>query len=312
MSVPALKEELNRLFTKYKSLQERKEALKTNFFNKGFENNSKTMNFFINTFGYIRDYDNKEDLHSSCIIDRILTDNDVDTISKYKKNGVLRTGVKQLKEPCGLENKNVRDTDTGRIGFVASDGTLQIYPEDKEPPNTTFDNCPTHTPRNNVNFDDFASKTDLSTQTPCKIILESGLFGEMNRVYNSIKRVMNTLKREMKKQPVTSSLPMDTSDVSLNDKIEEIKEIHKEFKETQADIVSLEGVESIEDIMRTFSFYRIFLWIFLALLGFSFVYSISKNGGKMSITSSIIIGVIICTVIYMNTHIIQKLFQNIY
>lgn len=311
MSISALKKELEQLLLEYKTLQERKESLKSNYFNKGFENDSKTMQFFINAFGYTRDYDNKDDLHTSCIIDRILTTDDVNTISSYKRNGVLRGGVKQFKEPCGLENKNVRDTDTGRIGFVASDGTLQIYPEDMEPPNTTIDNCPNYKARINVNFNDFAITNDLSTKNPCKATLESGLVVEMNRVHNNINLVFDTLKREMKKQPVTSSESMDTSDISLNDKIKEVKELYKEFKETQSDIDSLEGVESVADTMRIFSFHRIFLWIFIAMLGFSFVYSIQRNGGKMSIKSTIIIGVIICMVFYMNKHIIEKLFQNI-
>ena len=311
MSVPALKNKLDELLVEYKTLQERNNILKKSYLNKGFENNSKTMQFFINTFGYTRDFDNKNDLHSSCIIDRILTTDDVDNVTNFKRKGVLRVGIKQLREPCGLENKNVRDTDTGSIGFVASDGTLQIYPDGTDVTKTTFDNCPTHEPNIDVKFSDFATKNDLTKENPCKVTLENPLLVEMNRVYNSIKQTFEMLKREMKNQPVTSSIPTNTSDESLKIKIDEFKKMNKEFKETQSDVTTLDSVESVADTMRIFSFYRIFLWAFLALLGFSLVYSISKNGGKMSITSSMIIGAIICTIIYMNMYIIKKLFQNI-
>ena len=312
MSVPALKTKLDELLVEYKTLQERNNILKKSYFNKGFENDSKTTQFFINTFGYTRDFENKDELHSSCIIDRILTADDVDTVASYKRNGVLRAGVKQFKEPCGLENKNVRDTgDTSRIGFVASDGTLQIYPDGSDVTKTTFDNCPTHEPTIYVDFNNFATNNELSEQNPCKITLENPLLVEMNRVYNNIKQTFEALKREMKNQPMTNS-SSSISNASMRSKIDEFKEMNKEFKQTQSDIATLDGVESVADTMRIFSFYRIFLWAFLALLGFSLVYSIYKNGGKMSITSSIIIGTIICTVIYMNMYIIKKLFQNIY
>lgn len=311
MSVPALKQNLDELLVEYKTLQERNNILKKSYLNKGFENNSKTMQFFINTFGYTRDFDNKNDLHSSCIIDRILTTDDVDNVTNFRRNEVLRVGVKQFKEPCGLENKNVRDTDTGSIGFVASDGTLQIYPDGTDVTKTTFDNCPTHEPKMDVKFSDFATINTLSKENPCNVTLENPLLVEMNRVYNRIKQTFEALKREMKNQPITSSIPTNISDESLKIKIDEFKEMNKKFKDIQSDVKTLDSVESVADTMRIFSFYRIFLWTFLALLGFSLVYSISKNGGKMSITSSMIIGAIICTLIYMNMYIIKKLFQNI-
>ena len=293
--------EFERLLSEYNNLHNRSNNLNTNYLNKGFgdKENTNTLKFFINAFGYIRESDRN---NSTCMIDRILTDDDDTNIRNLEKDGFLRRGVKLLNEPCGLENKNVRDSD-GRIGFVAPDGTLQIFPSDiKDSEISNYTNCPSSDPTDiRTKFEDtFGKRENITSDKGCKAITENTLVTTMK---SKISEILQHLK--------DSSKP-DVSDISLSNTIKDFKKAHEELGDVHEDVQSLKGIEDVSDIMRKFSFYRIFLWIFIALLGFSFVYSVSKNGGKMSIKSTILISIIIFTMFYMNKHIIKKLFQNLY
>lgn len=292
--------ELERLLSEYNKLHNQRNNLNTNYLNKGFgdEENKTTLKFFINAFGYIREVDENSDLHDTCIINSVLSDKDSSTINTFKNNEFLRKGVKILNEPCGLENKNVRDSD-GRTGFVAPDGTLQIYPNSNV---GDYTNCPTSDPEDiKTKFEDtFKERENITSAKGCITITENTL---ITKIRSKISEILQHLEN--------SSKP-DVSDISLGNTINDFKQAHKELGDIDEDVQSLKGIEDVSDIMRKFSFYRIFLWIFIALLGFSFVYSVSKNGGKMSIKSTILISIIIFTMFYMNKHIIKKLFQNLY
>lgn len=291
---------------------------------KYFQNNDNkgTLDFMINSLGYYQDIEDVDTLHASCfdsskINQHVKSDpstyqEDYDTLSEMKEAGLLGNGIKRISEPCGLENKNIRNTETGRIGFVAPDGTLQIYPENTTPDKIA--NCPNSAPIDisNADFEAFPSKINLSEQQPCKTVRQNRIHERLKEIEQRIKNTFKILKEEIdaeikaKKERGEGEVTTPV-DQQLVDRISELSEVNNALKLSNQDVQSLEGIETVADIMRIFSFYRIFMWFILVLIGLSIVYSIYRNGGKMSFLSAFFFGSLIATWVYFNLNMILRI-----
>ena len=209
-------------------------------------------------------------------------------------------------------NKNIRNTETGRIGFVAPDGTLQIYPDNTTPDKIA--NCPNSAPIDisNADFEAFPSKINLSEQQPCKTVRLNRIHERLKEVEQRIKNIFRILKEEVdaeikaKKERGEGEVTTPV-DQQLVDRISELSEVNNALKLSNQDVQSLEGIETVADIMRIFSFYRIFMWFILVLIGLSIVYSIYRNGGKMSFLSAFFFGSLIATWVYFNLNMILRI-----
>lgn len=246
--------------------------------------------FMINKYGYKQEFDDYDKLDKTCKLlkEKQLTDNNKTEIDNLMNNNMIFKGVNRISEPCGLENKNIRNSNNEQIGFVSPDGTLQIYPDDDH-------YCNDIKPTTAIDFNLFHFSEDIKK---CKLD-KSNIKNELKELEIKIKKKSKVLKDSM--MPFLKDI---SKKPKVYQKIQRLSKIQNEIEKLKNDVDTSNAMYDINDIMKQYNGLRLMFWFTIVLIGISIVVSIIYTG-NVSTSVSMLVVIIVCMFVYFNWNYIK-------